>query len=77
MPLVSLRKPRKGLLRLGEFRHVRRVLATGKHRAKGNHQQIVEVVQSGVAGSRVFRAFPTRAKLFHGVLPGRISHAVG
>jgi hypothetical protein len=43
--------------RLGEFSHVRRVLAAAQDRAQGDHQQVLEIVQSGIAGSRVFQAF--------------------
>jgi len=68
---------KQGLLRPGEFRHIGRVPTARKHRTQANHQQIVQVMQSGIAGSRVFQAFPTRAKLFHGILPGRISTPLG
>jgi hypothetical protein len=35
----------------------------------------MEVVQTGIAGSRVFQTLPTCSKLIQGTLPARVSHA--
>jgi len=67
----------KVLLGFREFRHIRRVLTAAKHRAQGNHQQIVEIMQSGIPGSGVFQTFPARAKFFQSILSGRVSHPTG
>ena len=51
------------LLRLGEPRHVDRALPAAQHRAKRDHQQFMEVMQAGIAGSRVLQALPAGDKL--------------
>ncbi len=38
-----------------------------------DHKQIVEVVQTGIARSRILHAFPTCNKLIQASLPKRIS----
>jgi hypothetical protein len=53
--------------RLGKFGHVRRVLPTAQDRAQGDHQQVVEIVQGGIAGSRVFETLPAGSNLFQSI----------
>jgi hypothetical protein len=50
----------KRLFGLGEQRHVDRALATAQHRAQRDHQNLMEIMQTCVAGSRIFQALPAR-----------------
>ncbi len=59
------------LLGLREQGHVDRALPTTQHGAQGNHQDLVEVVQPGVARTRVLEAVQTGDKLLHGNSPLR------
>ena len=51
------------LFRPGEQRHVHRALPAAQHRAQSNHQQLMEIVQPGIAGSWILHAFPAGGKL--------------
>src|SRR6202042_2059664 len=55
----------------GEFRHIRGVLTTAQHRAQGDHQQVVELMQSGIASSWVLKALPAGTKFLQAPLPQR------
>ena len=44
------------LFGLGEQRHVHRALAAAQHRAQRDHQQLMEIVQTGIAGSRILQS---------------------
>src|SRR5208283_5665843 len=57
------------LLRTSKHVHIDRTLATAQDRAKRDHQQLVEVVQNGIASARVFQILPTGNKLIQGILP--------
>jgi len=61
-------------LRLGEQRHIHRTLSATQHRAQGDHQQFVEVMQTSIAGSRVLQTFPARDELIQRILPRQVSH---
>src|SRR5476649_446138 len=61
--------PQEWFLRLGVQPHVDRALSTTQHTAQRNHQQLVEVMQSGIPGSRVVQLFPARGKLSQSDLP--------
>ncbi len=71
------------LFRLREQCHVHRALPATQYRAQGNHQNLMEVVQTGIAGSPVLKTLPARDKLIQGVPSpgvfrpptGRIDHA--
>ena len=51
------------LLRYGERRHVGRALTAAQDGAQGDHQQFVQVVQTGIAGPRVLQSFKAGDKL--------------
>jgi hypothetical protein len=61
--------------RLGKFCHVSRILAAAQHGAQGNHQQIVELMQSGIAGSGVLKTLPAGTNFLQGFLQARLSYA--
>jgi len=63
----------KRLLRLGEQRYIRRSLASAQHRAQSNDQKLIEVMQNGIAGARVFQALPTRGKLMQRFFTGHVN----
>jgi hypothetical protein len=63
--------------RRGEQCRVHRALAAAQERAKGNHQEVMEVVQTGIAGSRVLQFLPTDDELIQGNLPRHISRTGG
>ena len=65
------------LFRRGEQCHVDRTLAAAQDRAKGDHQEVVEIVQTGIAGARILQFLPAGNKLIQGDLPGHVSHAEG
>jgi hypothetical protein len=50
--------------------------AQAEHRAKNDHKQIVEVMQTGVAGARVLQTFPASNKLIQTIIRERFSHAL-
>jgi hypothetical protein len=76
-PFSNFRKPRRnGSFARTKKGHVDRALAAAEHRAKSDHQQIVEVVQTGIAGSRVLQTFPTGNKLIQSIIPERTSYAL-
>jgi hypothetical protein len=52
-------------------------LAAAQHRAKRNDQKLMEVVQRGVAGSRILETLPAGDKLIQGSLPRNVSDANG
>ena len=77
-PFSSLRKPRSN----GSFAFANAAMSIAfwpphQHRAQRNHQQIVEVMQRGIPGSRVLQTFPARTKFFQCGLPGRVSQPMG
>lgn len=47
---------------------VHRALAAAEDGAQGDHQKLVEVVQTGIPGSQVFQTLPARGKLIQAVL---------
>jgi hypothetical protein len=65
------------LLRRREQRHIHRTLSATQHSTQGNHQQLMEVMQTGIAGSRLLQALPARDKLIQGVPHRRGSRADG
>ena len=65
----------KGLFRFREPRHRHCTLTAAQHRAERDHQQLVEVVQPGIAGARVFQTLPAGDELIQDVLPGNVSAA--
>src|ERR1022692_4470147 len=75
-PIRKLEKAaQERLLGLREQRHVDRALTTAEHRAQSDHQQFMEIVQTGIAGSRVFQTLPASRKLVQAILPACVSHA--
>ena len=67
----------KRFLRFGELRDIGGVLAAAHHLGQSDRQQIVQIVQSGIPGSRVLETLPARTEFFQSILPGRVSHATG
>jgi hypothetical protein len=63
------------LFRLREQGHVDRTLPAAQDGAQGDQQKLLEVVQTGIAGSRVFKILPKRGKLIQSTLKARVSHA--
>jgi hypothetical protein len=61
-------------LHLCEPRLVNRALAAAQDRAQSNHQQLMEVMQSRIAGSGVLQILPTGSKLIQGIITDRLSH---
>jgi hypothetical protein len=61
--------------RLREQGHVDRALPAAQDCAQGDHQKLMEVVQTCIAGSRVFKTLPKRRKLIQSTLPARVPHA--
>ena len=57
------------LFRFGKPGHFHRALTTAKDSAQRDHQKLMEVVQTGIPGSRVRQPLPAADKLFQGVLP--------
>src|SRR5271165_4301313 len=77
-PVRQLEEPaQERLLRLREHRHVRRALPAAQHRTQRDHQKLVEVMQRGVAGSRVLETLSAGSKLIQGGLPVGVSNANG
>src|SRR5277367_2135791 len=75
-PIRKLEKaPQEWLLGLREQRHVDRALTAAEHRAKSDHQQFMEIMQTRIAGSRVFQTLPASRELIQAILPRRVSHA--
>jgi hypothetical protein len=52
-------------------------LAAAQHRAERDDQKLVEVVQCGVAGSRILETLPAGDKLIQGDLPCGVFNANG
>jgi hypothetical protein len=67
--------PQERLFRRRERCHVHRALTAAQHRAEGDHQQVMEVVQTGIARPRVLQLLPAGNKLVHGSLPRHVAHA--
>jgi hypothetical protein len=63
--------------RLGKGRHVCRTLTAAQDRAQGNHQQLVEIVQAGIAGPRVLQSNKAGDELVQHDLRRRLWHAGG
>ena len=75
--LLQLEKAaQERLFRFRKPSHVHRTLATAQHRAKGDHQQLMKVMQTGIPSSRVFQTLPAAGKLIQGVLPPQVSGAL-
>jgi hypothetical protein len=53
-----------------ERRHVRGALTSAEHSAQRDHQQLVEIMETGVAGPRVIKSFPSCHKPIQRTLPG-------
>jgi hypothetical protein len=64
--------PQERLLRNRKCRHVRRTLTAAQDRAQGDDQQLVEVVQAGIAGPRVLQSLKAGDKLVQHGLPRRL-----
>ena len=62
------------LLRPREQPHISRALPATQHAARGNHHQLIEVMQSGIPGSRVLQLRPACGKLIQDDLPRRGVH---
>jgi hypothetical protein len=57
--------------------HMGRSLTAAQNGAESNEQKFMEVVQTGIAGSRILQPFPARNKpiqLIQSSLPGRVRH---
>ena len=65
----------RGQGRLAQMPHFRR--AATQHGAQRDHEQLMDVVQAGVAASRVGQVVPARDKQVQAVLQGRKSHPHG
>jgi hypothetical protein len=63
------------LLRPREQPHINCALPTTQHGAQSNHQQLIEVMQSGIPGSRVLQLLPACGKLLQDAPPRRGVHA--
>jgi hypothetical protein len=63
------------LLRLGEQAHVHRALPAAQNRAHRYRQNLMKVMQSGVAGARVVQTVPAFDKAIQDLLPRRESAA--
>src|SRR3954453_7095030 len=59
----------KCLFRFRESRHGNRALPAAQHRAKRDYQQLVEVMQAGIAGARVLQTLPAGDEPIQAVLP--------
>jgi len=57
-----------------ERRHMCRALAAAEDSTQGDHQQFVEIVQTGIAGPRVLQPLPADNKLIQGALPRCVLH---
>lgn len=77
-PFSSLRKPRRnGSFARAKKTHINRALPAAQDRAEGNYQQLLKIVTAGIAGSRIIHITPASNKLIQGMLPERVSYAVG
>ncbi len=61
----------ESLLRPREQPHIDRTLPATQYGAQGDHQQLIEVMQSGIPGARVFQPLPACGKLIQDDLPKR------
>ena len=52
-------------------RHIDRALTAAQHGAQGNHQQLMEIVQGGIAGPRILQTLPAGDELIQHDLPRR------
>lgn len=69
--------PQSRRLRLSEQCHIDRTLSATEGSASRNHKQLVEIVQTGIAGSWVLQALPARQKSVHRILAERLLHTSG
>lgn len=75
-PVLKLEKAaQEGLFGFGEPRHRHRALSATQGGAERDHQQFMDIMQSHVAGSRIFQTFPARGKLLQGTLQRCIQFA--
>jgi hypothetical protein len=63
----------KRLLRLGEQAHVHGALAPAQNRAKCDRQNLMKIVERGVARARILQPLPTGDEIFQYDLPERES----
>ena len=74
--ILELEKPaQERLLRLGEQAHVHRALPAAQNRAHRYRQNLMKVVQRGIAGARVVQTVPAFDKAIQDLLPRRESFA--
>jgi hypothetical protein len=67
----------EGLFGFGEPRHRHSALPAAQGGAERDYQQLVEIMQSGIPGSRIFQPFPARGNLLQGTLQRRIHQTEG
>jgi hypothetical protein len=63
------------LFRLCKQRHIDRPLVAAQHGAQSNQQKLMEIMQRGIACSRIIQTLSARGKLVQGVIMGQIFHA--
>ena len=74
--ILQLEKPaQEGLLRLREQAHVHRTLPAAQNRAHRYRQNLMKVVQCGIAGARVVQTIPAFDKAIQNHPPRRESSA--
>jgi hypothetical protein len=62
----------EGFFGFGKPRHRHRALAAAQGGAKRDHQQLMEIMQPGITGSRIFQTLPARGKGLQGILHRRV-----
>ena len=66
--VLQLQEPaQKRFLGFRKQRHVDRALPATQDRAQRDHQKFMEIMQRGIAGSRVIQTLPTGGKLIQGI----------
>jgi hypothetical protein len=64
--MLKLEKlPQERLLLARENRHVDRRLTARQDRAQGDHQDLQQIVSSGIAGPRILKCLKALRKTFH------------
>jgi len=75
--ILELKEPaQKWLLRLREQAHVHRALPAAQNRTHRYRQNLMKVVQRGIAGARVVQTIPAFDKAIQNHLPRRESAAI-
>jgi len=76
--ILELEKPtQERLLRLRKQAHIHRALPAAQNRAQRDRQNLMKVVQRGIAGARVVQTVPAFDKAIQNNLPRRKSSATG